>query len=350
MSPSIASAQSDIPAVTSIDAYTTALDASQTPLLGYVVVYSIYDRRIKREELERWFDELALDPAFLPPPIRPVDAFEKVTGPTGVRASYSLDPAADPKRRPAGKIQEATLMVRHVRRDEQRIIRHLIREVRDETKTSLNYDSRLADCVFLRGAGQTAEAGGGGTLEITPIHAAISELPSPERANVHSLLQKISDSYARHCVYLTGDRVRSLIRAYVENLNAIKVRPTGGVYFVHHIHADTLARLRELTDRMGAGSYLARIPIPDVDEMREMVINAFTTKAKEDLDKLAVDIAAAQTTGASKTTTHKLYRRYQALQASTSQHSELLSTSLDDTDAALHLVQIQLSGLLAATD
>jgi len=55
--------------------------------------------------------------------------------------------------------------------------------------------------------------------------------------------------------------VGGVIRTYIENLNAIKVRPTGGVYFVHR-PPRTLGATRELASRFGAGSHLVRIPLP----------------------------------------------------------------------------------------
>jgi hypothetical protein len=57
------------------------------------------------------------------------------------------------------------------------------------------------------------------------------------------------------------------------------VRPTGGVYFVYRTHDATLSALRVLVSRFGEGSHLSRVPIPDQDEMREMVIAAFTTRS-----------------------------------------------------------------------
>jgi|GEM_PF-5412547 hypothetical protein len=41
-----------------------------------------------------------------------------------------------------------------------------------------------------------------------------------------------------------------------------------------------------------------------------------------------------------------LHKRFRDLQAATAEHSELLSTSLDDTGAALKLVNAQLASLL----
>ncbi|MFD0889392.1 hypothetical protein ACFQ08_33070, partial [Streptosporangium algeriense] len=85
----------DAPPVAGIDAYTEALEQGGAPLLGYLVLYSIFDGRVTPEALELWFQQLGLDPAHLPGPIRPMDIFERVTGPRGVRVSYPLaDPAS----------------------------------------------------------------------------------------------------------------------------------------------------------------------------------------------------------------------------------------------------------------
>jgi hypothetical protein len=138
-----------------------------------------------------------------------------------------------------------------------------------------------------------------------------------------------------------------VIRTYIENLNAIKVRPTGGVYFIHRRHEPVLAALRELVGRFGAGSHLVRVPLPDEAEMRDMVIHAFTTRAKDDLDRLARDIANAQAHEAGEATVQALYRRYRDLEAAAAEHSQLRSTGLDGTTAALSLVQAQLASLLA---
>lgn len=336
-----------------IDAYAAAVESRDTPLLGHLVLYSIFDGRVKREDLERWFLDLGLDSAFLPPTIRPVDAFEQVTGPRGVRRTYPLDgtrpltASGKRKRRPTnGTAKEATLMVRHVRRDANQIIRHLVREVRDEQNTTLSYDTHLGECVFARDTSDQAGPGAG-TLQVTPDHAAIKALPAAERDTVYDVLDELKETYNQRRVFFTADRLRTLIRGIVEDLDATKVRPTGGVYFVQRAHADTLAALRDLVSRMGEGSKLSRIPIPDQDEMREMIQAAFVDQAKEDLDRLARDIATARADGAPESTVNALVSRFRQLQTATTQHADLLSTSLEDTKASLQLVNLQLASLLA---
>ena len=313
------------------------------------MLYSVFEGSVTPDMLRLWFAELGLDEALLPPPIRAVDAFEKVTGPSGVRITYPLEEPASParrRRRQDGKGREATLMIRHVRRDGQQVVRHLVREVRDEASVKLSYDVRLGECAFHRDQAPSAPHGAG-TMLVTPDNAAIRQLTPAEQDRVGEVLAQIQDAYQRDCHYLTADRLRGVIRGYIEALNAIRVRPTGGVYFVHRAHASTLSALRDLVGRFGAGSHLSRVPIPDQDEMRQMVISAFTTRARDDLGKLAADIAAARRQNATDATVAALYKRFKDLQAAAAGHAALLNTSLDDTTAALQLVNAQLASLLS---
>ncbi|NUR59410.1 MAG: hypothetical protein HOV87_12190 [Catenulispora sp.] len=328
------------------------------PLLGHLVLYSIFDGEVTRDDLVRWFTELQLDPQFVPAQLRPVDAYERVTGPDGVRVSYPL-PLVDPGdviartgRKTTGRApgrgvvrKQATLMVRPVTRDGGQIVRHIVREVRDEEQTRLSYDTCLGSAIFRRD--NDVDEAGAGELLVEPQTTAIAELPDPEQAVVRHMLTHLQTEYRHRCTYVSGDKLRGVIRTYIESLNAVRVRPTGGVYFVHAQHAHTLTALRELVSRFAAGSHLVRIPLPDADEMREMVINAFTTKAKDDLDKLARDIATAQHQNAGDDTIQKLYSRFAELQQATTEHASLLSTTLDDTTAALDLVKLQLGSFLA---
>ncbi|MEU8310320.1 DUF6744 family protein [Actinomadura sp. NPDC048955] len=328
---------------TGFAAYTRSFEDSGVPLLGHLVVYSVFENRITPDVLASWFAELELDTDFLPGPIRACDAFEKVTGRDGVRLTYELDNHSAS----AGSRRSATLMIRHVRRDDSGLVRHLVREVRDEARTQLDYDTHLAECLFRR-APSPHSPSGAGTLRIEPDHNRIATLPFREQDQVYTMLEKIDEVYRARCRYLTGDRLRTLVRSYVEHLDAVKVRDTGGVYFVHHGHADTLARLRQLVARMGSGSTLNRVPIPAQDEMREMIAEAFTRQAKDNLDRLARDIAKARESGASPKAIETLYRRFRSVQASAAQHSELLATTLTDTNTALETVKLQFGGLLNA--
>ena len=328
--------------------YLAAMEGEGAPLLGHLVLYSIFEGQVTPDGIERWFAELGLDPAFLPGVIRPVDVFEKITGPSGVRRVYPIGPKVTRQQRREGvKGREATLMVRHVSRDGGQIVRHLVREVRDEEATRLSYDTRLAECVFRRDSdGKTAH--GAGSMQVTPDRAAIAALPGPEQVQVDEMLGELRDAFGKGRQFLTADRLRGVIRSYVESLYAIRVRPTGGVYFTGRQHAETLGKLRELARRFGTGSNLTRIPLPDQDEMREMVIAAFVTRSNDELQKLAQDIAAARQAEASTATIQALHNRFRGLQAAATEHEHLLGGSIDDTRATMQLVSAQLTSLLLA--
>jgi hypothetical protein len=336
------------------DGYTAAFERGEAALLGHLVLYSVYEADVTRDDIERWFRELELDEEFLPKPLRACDAFEKVTGPSGVRRSYPLDdPLQVGERKEKAKEergQKALLMVRHVAHDDGDIERHVVREVRDTSEKRLAYDTQLAVCRFWRDREPESDRGAG-RMTVKPDELAIAGLPEEEQGVVRGMLFEIEEQYRRRCKYLSADKLRGIVRAYVESLNGVKVRNGGGTYFVHRQHAETLAALRALVQRFEGESQFIRIPLPDQAEMREMVVSAFTSKAKEDLDKLALDLAKARRENKGGRVINELHRRFMELKAATGEHTRLLSTSLGETEASLELVNLQLATLMStATD
>lgn len=315
--------------------------------LGHLVVYSIFDGDVTPDALELWFTELGLDRALLPPAARPVDAYEKTTG--ELSASYPVaDPARARRKREAGE-EVATLMVRPVAAGTERIIRHLVREVRDEGARTLNYETRLAEIVFERDLASD-RAPGAGVMRVAPDAQAIGRLAGLERKRVLEVIEELGDRYRRRCTFVSGDRLRALIRRYVEDLKAVPIRPTGGVYFVGPEHAATLLALRRLVSRFGARSKFTRIPLPDEAEMREMIVAAWRERAAGELQRLSRDIAAARAGGAGPKAVDALVKRFQALKAVAAEHSGLLSETLDETAGAMELAELQLKDLLTRGD
>jgi hypothetical protein len=113
-----------------------------------------------------------LDAAFAPGPIRPSDVFEKITGRSGIHATYPLGEKPTRAQRQGAKAREATLMIRHVSRDKDKIARHLVREVRDEDATRLSYDAHLATCTFYRDPNAKAAPGRTSVRRRTPRRGA----------------------------------------------------------------------------------------------------------------------------------------------------------------------------------
>ncbi len=81
--------------------------------------------------------------------------------------------------------------------------------------------------------------------------------------------------------------------------------------------------------------------------MRDMVISAFITRSREELNKLADEITKLRARKADSATAQSLYKRFAELQAAAAEHEQLLSGSIDDAQASMQLVQLQLASLLA---
>src|ERR1700742_1282359 len=332
-----------------LDGYTAAMASGAAPLLGHLVLYTIHEADVTVDDVERWFRELGLDLAYVPRPLRPADAFERTTGPNGVKVNYPLaDPASagQPKggrrRRESG--EKVQLMVRNVRRDRDAIVRHVVREVRDPGEQELAYDTRLAVVMFVPDPHGRGE--GAGTMSVTPDQGAIGKLGEAERQVVQAMLFEIEEQFRRRCTYLSAARLRAVVREYIEALRGLPVQ--AGAYFVHRENSEPLAALREFVGQIEGKSSLTRIPLPDQSEMREMVETAVSTRATEELKALARDIAAAQREGKGAAALQGLTARYATLNERTQQHTELLSTSLDEAQAALDLVKKQLAGLMVS--
>jgi hypothetical protein len=325
--------------------YLGGLEGQDAPLLGHLVLYSVFESQVTPGQLALWFDQLGLDKIWLPGDIRPVDVYERITGPAGVKKSYRL---GEPQTRSqVGRLgargQWVTLMVRHVSRDNDKIVRHVVREVRDEEQARLSYTAKVGEVIFRRDPDSKA-AHGAGQVEINPEVPALAQLPASEMHQVLDCLEEISREFEAGRLYLSSDRLRAMIRKYIENLLPVRIR--SGVYFVGRQHAETLGKLRELVSRFTGKSNLTRIPLPDQDEQRDMIIAAFISQTDYEIRKLSADIRAAIDDGASDAVVQRLTRRFRELKASASEHEQLLGASVEDAHASMEVVEKQLKKLL----
>src|SRR5258708_26355325 len=251
-------------------AYVEAMEGEDAPLLGHMVLYSIFEGQVTPDQVALWFAELGLDPSFLPGQIRPVDVYEKITGPAGVRRKYSIgEPQTRYRaRRDGARGQVVTLMIRHVSRDSNVIVRHVVREVRDEAETRLSYTAKVAEVVFCRDPAAKAQPGAG-SVKVTPELDVIGQLPAREQDQVNDMLDDIRGAFENGRLFLTADRLRATVRSYVESLYAIRVRTTGGGYFVGRPHAQALTSPREPVQRVRTRSRPTPTPLPAPDPVRE---------------------------------------------------------------------------------
>ncbi|RJQ74209.1 hypothetical protein D5S17_23355 [Pseudonocardiaceae bacterium YIM PH 21723] len=322
------------------------LDADS--LLGFVALLSVGKvEDISHSELRSWFQAMDLNQAdYLPGEPRSVDAYESATGGAKVKYPLGTNPNGTKKQTHEKVGQTITLMMRHVVRDEDRIVRHLVRELADHNDEALSYEVKLAEAEFKRQIGPNIPIGSG-DMGLTRELDEIDRLDAYEQTMITSLITKIEADFERGRQYISATRISKMLRDYIEH-GAGGIRLQNGAYFVPFQHGALLGSLRELAARCGA--QINRIPLLNTADQREMVGDAFNAKVGQDLDALARDIAKEQTAGAAAYRVRKLHARFSQVQQEAKQYQENLGAELGDTEARIKMINSQMATLLMSTN
>lgn len=266
--------------MTNIHSYLQGLtELPEDILLGRLVMFTISDRDVTRADLVQWFDDLHLNQKFLPPEVRPIDAFKKATS------------EIDEHSYPMADGTEGILLTRKVTTTRDELQRGIVREIRDSRRRTLSHgvviDARFYKPKKVTGVTQ----GGSERIRLTRMNEALTPSEIPE---IDKVMQEIETRYRHHVSYLDGNKVRAVVRNYLRYLNALELK--GGVYFVHTSRTDELKRLQELVRRCGGGCRMDLIPLVDMANERDIIIEAFQKEAEESLLDLVKSIAHVSNT------------------------------------------------------
>jgi hypothetical protein len=295
-------------------------------LLGRIVLFTISDEPVKRDDIITWFKELDLDPQFVPPENKAQHAFEKATSET--KDVY-----------PMSKAREAHLMCREVSRNTNSTRRQITREIKDGKNRVLAYH-RAIDLQFVKPSDPTDQGGARLRIQIDTEHLEYGEQPE---------LKKVADTiqarYFRYLEFFDGMKLRAMVRDYLKkHLNAIEVK--GGVYFVLHQYDEELAHLSELVSRLGGDCQMSMIPIVNVERERKFLTQILQREATDALNALAKEIEEATANPDVKpATVARLQQKFTDQTASTAEHMDTLQITKSVTTAASQRVQKLLAGL-----
>lgn len=245
--------------------------------LGSILWFTVSGGTTTLADLQEWFAELGLDPKYLPPPINPTDAFRRAT--SEAKVEY-VDSDGNP----------VTLIMKEVEHSADRVVRRIHKETLDRKKKDHTYDTHMGEAVFYK-PGKAASAQGLGQHKVR--FSTNPNLAPGELEHVNRLIAEANARYHHLCTYLTGQALRFVVRDYVVDLNAIPVRPSGGVYFVHKSRQETVDKLVELVSRMGGSSRLHTMPLIDTSSQRSMLIDQFEEAMVSEVEKLVEEMSAA---------------------------------------------------------
>lgn len=330
-------------AVVSLNDYKDRLaDVDPSKFVGSILWFSIsgeVDRkdngkkqltpvRVTREWMADQFTKLQLDPKFLPDKLNPINAFKAAS--TNARREYPLEDEG----------QSARLMVREVTTDEDRIVRHVIREVCDSQGEMLSY-SHIGTLTYWRKRKSSTNVGSN-HLDMTALNAA----DSLDRTHLKDLFDQINADYLDACVNLQSQAIRAILRNYLGSLNAIAVKPQGGVYFVHTTRQDAIDSLQTLVARIGQGCKFHQLPLLDTVEQREMLTDAFQDEVEHDVEVLLERVAIANKAGGVRPSTYALLNvELQNITARAHEYAQLLGLAQGRAGAALEIAFDSVAGL-----
>lgn len=294
-----------------------------TSFIGVALYFEFNQPRVNREDLEAHFLDLGLNDDFIPPPINATDAYKRATG---VDARHRTENEQG---------QRVEYFVRDVDSDDDRIIRHIVREVRDAKGKKLEYDE-VGEAIFYRAS---RNAGGGHSI-LFRIHE--DRLSTLGEAQVNEFIDRMNKSFHFFTQFYYTQAIRDMIRKYIESLNAVPMRRGGAIYFVHVSRWDTIVRLVELVnDRIGYGCRLHMMPLIDTGYQREMLSEAFQDEVEKQSEKLLGKIATLNEKYAGKKVPANRYARIQSewqdLTDRSEEYSRIFQTRQDRSATALEM-------------
>ena len=308
---------------------------SNENILGNLVWFSVSDMEILRDDLVKLSVSVGLPEKYVPAPIRPSDAFRRATSEIGGVLK-------------AGEQITEVLMVREVLSAEDRVVRHLIKEVKDKKNIQLNYE-KIGEIEFERQWG---------TMNVI----AITEEAKPS-------LHKAKVLYGKYRDYFIADHIRRLIKTVLGQCQAVGVRPAGAVYFTPAAYEPTIKALNSLVKILpGSAVEMHYLPVVNADEQKQMLEeklrshilsqvsqigsmlggNAQVLGAKKTLKSLASEFAATlrEPNIISKTTANNAIQQLQGLKEQVTEYESVLESNLGEVRATIDVLRKQVHIML----
>jgi hypothetical protein len=259
-----------------MNGYTDAIrNLPQKSFLGSLLFFSISNADVELDAARQQLSSLGLSTNLLRKNLRPIDAFRKAARDCGHKFKTSDEVRSE-------------LLVRSVGEDaEQAHVRLILEraEWKSGKKRRLLYE-KVAELTFNRGSkdkngyiGHSVEA-----LRTTD-HLTLT---ADEDGWLSLALASFTAHYNHYLTHLDSHAVRTFVREYIHSLSGVCVKESGGLYFVKQEHAEEVAKLASWVK--GVGSEFQCIPLLNLADQREMILEAFEDEALKETERLMAEV------------------------------------------------------------
>ena len=262
-----------------VDKYAKAIEnLPEEAFLGSLLYFSISQADVHLERARAALEQAGLDTSHLRKNLRPIDAFRKATkafskkfqGDDDVRTEFLVRPVGD---------------------DNERIYVHLILErfaVRSGKKRRLFYE-KVGELTLNRGVKKDGEYSGH-SVESRRLTASLeSPLTTQEDQWLTERLAVFADDFEHRLTHMDSHAVRTFVRESIYGLSGCCVKESGGLYFIKQEHAGTVADLQTWVQNIG--SEFHALPLLNLADQREMIMEAFEEEALGEIDRLMGEVA-----------------------------------------------------------
>lgn len=150
---------------------------------------------------------------------------------------------------------------------------------------------------------------------------------------------------------LTAYAIREYVRKYLDKkLYAIRVRPSGGIYFVTKEYATQVEAIATVINNMGGTSTFHQLPLVDDGRQREMLRAAFEDESVGECQRLIGEMADIINSDKKITAdTWANYKaEYDAMRKKVVDYSDLLDEKMGETAMSLEIVKKTMTKLMTS--
>jgi hypothetical protein len=240
--------------------------------LGHILWFTIGDGPegpipVSRDQLEKQFLAAGLNPAVLPDPVRPVDAFRAAS--SGVERKYTVDKT------------EYSLKSIDVSSDKFAVVRHVVRTHRN-TRSGRLVEHKAAELTFIRPVRTARGIKAGTEMWRYAINKTLAPVGTVHRQEIQDLIDLFSSRYVNHEKYVPTSALRKVVRDTLTDLSAVLLKPSGGVYFVPAENTHQALGLQEVVRGLGPSCVFHALPLVNDATQRAMVNDAFAEDVTRD--------------------------------------------------------------------
>lgn len=319
-------------ATTFADYLKSAGSLAEEAFIGLTCMYSFRGTRqanVTRGMIEKQFADRDLDPNYIPPDPTSAQAFLNATGEKARGITYKIN----------GDTFFAEMKA--VGSDRETITRSVM-SYRVVDKKHLEGREVATLTFFKQQRGKPGSERVRFSIHDERLHH------SSERPLLEEWLTRVHQDYAWFQLYLYDQPIRQMVQRYIEErLNGIKVLTSGGCYFVHRSRWDELRRLAEAVTALSPTFALNLCPLPDLPEMRSMVIESYQDEIVDDVTGLIEKIEKFRASGRKVTgdVVQEFSTDVRGIASRAEEHSRVLDVSQDRTAGALESAYAVLAGL-----